>query len=484
MSRRNSQPPPIPRALCVVYAPLLARLHSDPLEPDEEEAIQQHVAGCSWCQAKLVTLDLVDDALRRQFGSLTASYRTPTREEIMSTANQEPTETKAPSREEIATLFARPPHRKMPLMAAGVAAVLVIAAVIAGITLNHSKTPHAAATTTARSHVSTIRLPSSQSHAESLTGGADGNLWFTDPGANSVGYSTPDGTVKEFSLPTSHDYLTAITQGPDGNFWFAEYQPPDGVSGNSSKGPSTTPEDLSIGRVTPTGSVTEYALPASIRHEYSIGGFAAGRDGNLWFTYGRRSSRGGVGYITMSGKVVIEPAAFLESVSNPVVGSDGNLWFIEEAFASQPDGSLAVATSDIVRLTPTGVVSKFPLSTQGDLYSLGIVSGPQGNLWYTRYSGSPAGDAPSTLESISPTGVITQRILPLGAGYVSQPIVGPDGNLWAIAPTQQELVWATPDGKITSDTIGAASPLTDAIASVGGYVWIATRSNIIVRYAV
>ncbi|MGH2484469.1 MAG: virginiamycin B lyase family protein [Ktedonobacterales bacterium] len=216
---------------------------------------------------------------------------------------------------------------------------------------------------------------------------------------------------------------------------------------------------------------------------YAIAGFAPGHDGTLWFTYLSQSSHGGLGYITASGKVVFEPAVFLRQVSSPEVGPDGNLWFVEEAFASQVDGTLTVTTCDIVRFTPTNSVSRFPLPILGDPLTGGMISGPKGSLWFTRYSGSPGGDTPDTLGSITPDGVITQYTLPGSPSYVSHLTFGPDGNLWAVEPFQRELLRATPDGQVTAVTIGETPALTSAIASVGGYVWVATQGNVIVRYA-
>src|SRR4051812_38309715 len=72
--------------------------------------------------------------------------------------------------------------------------------------------------------------------------------------------------ITEFdTLPTPDLTLTAITAGPDGNVWYTKssYSPPSGR----------------IGRITPTGVVTEFDAGAGIE-PVSI---KAGADGNLWF---------------------------------------------------------------------------------------------------------------------------------------------------------------------------------------------------------
>lgn len=52
--------------------------------------------------------------------------------------------------------------------------------------------------------------------------GPDGNLWFTEFEANQIGRIRPSGTITEFPVPTPRSGPTAITRGPDGNLWFTE----------------------------------------------------------------------------------------------------------------------------------------------------------------------------------------------------------------------------------------------------------------------
>jgi hypothetical protein len=84
-------------------------------------------------------------------------------------------------------------------------------------------------------------------------------VWFTDSGTSKIGKITPAGVVTEYALPSgSQPY--GITGGPDGNVWFTD----NGTS--------------ELGRVTTAGVVTEYALPSGSRPN----GITAGSDGNLW----------------------------------------------------------------------------------------------------------------------------------------------------------------------------------------------------------
>jgi hypothetical protein len=76
--------PPEPSALCTAYTPLLPLLQTDGLPPDEARSVDEHVAGCAWCQAKLAEYDALYVALRRQFGPDAAGLvsRVPTVSEI------------------------------------------------------------------------------------------------------------------------------------------------------------------------------------------------------------------------------------------------------------------------------------------------------------------------------------------------------------------------------------------------------------------
>ncbi|MBV9148635.1 MAG: hypothetical protein JO024_02130 [Candidatus Eremiobacteraeota bacterium] len=100
-----------------------------------------------------------------------------------------------------------------------------------------------------------------------ITPGPDGNVWFveSDPQHSQVGRVTPNGTITEFAAGiTPHSIPSGIAAGADGNLWFTE-----GVG--------------KIGRITPKGTVTEFSAPTALDHPYNI---TAGSDGNLWFTAG------------------------------------------------------------------------------------------------------------------------------------------------------------------------------------------------------
>src|SRR5260370_8021881 len=55
---------------------------------------------------------------------------------------------------------------------------------------------------------------------ESIAAGPDGNLWFTEFFANRIGRMTPSGALTEFPIPTPDSSPRRIVAGPDGNLSF------------------------------------------------------------------------------------------------------------------------------------------------------------------------------------------------------------------------------------------------------------------------
>jgi virginiamycin B lyase len=144
-------------------------------------------------------------------------------------------------------------------------------------------------------------LPDDGLDLKGITGGPDGNVWFT--AGDQIVRMTPAGERREFALPSAAAAPLGITLGPDGNLWFTE----NGVG--------------AIGRITPAGEVTEFVVPgfANVFH------IAAGPDGNLWFT----DQLARVGRITTTGTVTMFPLETNRVPMAIVEGPDGYLWFTE-----------------------------------------------------------------------------------------------------------------------------------------------------------
>ena len=176
------------------------------------------------------------------------------------------------------------------------------------------------------------------------------NLWFTESSGNKIGRITPTGTITEFPLPTASGGPVGIAAGPDSNLWFTE------TGGFFPLFDSGFPNR--IGRITPSGTLAEFLIPPASSRP---GGIAAGPDGNLWFTDGNRAT---IGRITPSGTLtefLLAPGSFPGGIA---AGPDGNLWFTESS------------GNKIGRITPSGTLTEFLLDP-GSRPS-GIAAGPDG----------------------------------------------------------------------------------------------------------
>jgi virginiamycin B lyase len=91
-------------------------------------------------------------------------------------------------------------------------------------------------------------------------------MWFVEEIGNQIGRITPSGVVTEFPIPTPGSRPTGITAGPDGNLWFTESR-------------YETPGANKIGRITPSGVITEYSVPTGGGGPFAI---TLGPDGNLF----------------------------------------------------------------------------------------------------------------------------------------------------------------------------------------------------------
>jgi streptogramin lyase len=244
-----------------------------------------------------------------------------------------------------------------------------------------------------------------------ITAGPDGNLWFTDGGFSTggkIGHITPTGTIKEFTLPASNGDPGGITAGPDGNLWFTFF---------------STSQNSKIERITPTGAIKEFSLPPTV----APGSITAGSDDNLWFTETIIGPKNvnvepirKIGRITPTGTITEFPLTVGTSPSSITTGPDGNVWFTEDL-----KGGLS---GSIARITPTGSISEFPLPASNSSNGIGgipasITAGHDGSLWFTDSRNNSIG-------RITPTGTISEFALPTPQSNPDQITSGRDGKIW------------------------------------------------------
>jgi virginiamycin B lyase len=202
-------------------------------------------------------------------------------------------------------------------------------------------------------------LPDPDAFPRHIVSGPDGALWFTET-RNRLGRITTVGEISELEIASPYLGLFALTIGPDGNLWF-------GVAGRG------------LVSITPLGEVVDHDGPAG--RDYMI----TGPDGSLWGTsFGTPS--GTVSRLSASGE------ASYYSIRTPLgitVGPDGNIWITEAGYRDPrpPPFGLPPVPGGIGRFTNSGQFTDFHLRDP-NLQPTGIVTGWDGNIWFTQFAGS------------------------------------------------------------------------------------------------
>jgi streptogramin lyase len=281
--------------------------------------------------------------------------------------------------------------------------VIAAAALAASaIAINHAPARAAAV-------LAEFSVPTFNSVPEGITLGPDGNLWFTEfqaGGGHQIGRITPTGTITEFSGLTGAPFW--ITTGPNGNLWFTE-------------------TSNAVGEMTTAGAlVGEFPLPIA---GSGLDQIATGSDGSLWITefFGGR-----IGKVSTAG--VVTDVASLTAGAGPtaiVGGPDGNLWFTEQS------------AGKIGRITTAGAVTEFGGLSAGSTPA-GIAVGPDGNLWFTEFDGNRIG-------RITTDGTVSEFAVPTANSQPGSLTTGPDGNIWFTEQNGNKIGRMSPAGTMLDE---------------------------------
>ena len=243
-----------------------------------------------------------------------------------------------------------------------------------------------------------------------VTDGPDGNIWFTEPYTNSVGFINPSThAVAEFALSTTSSGPLFITTGGNGHLWFTAQGPAANSTG-------------SIGEIDPvTHVITAFPLPTAGARP---SGITAGGDGNLWFT---EPNVGKIGEINETTGAITEfPLPNANSSPGSIVAApDGNIYFTFGAAYSAVPGSLGEInpTTHAITAIPLPTLNSGPGS---------ITVGPDGNLWFFTYMSDPGATRPplTYITNIDQFNLSSRAITEYPSQEGLQLTSGPDGNLW------------------------------------------------------
>jgi streptogramin lyase len=276
-----------------------------------------------------------------------------------------------------------------------------------------------------------------------VTGGPDGNLWFSNSSGSAIGRLRPDGTVQSFPIPSGASPF-GITAGPDGNIWFTD-----------AKG---------IGRVTLDGNMTEFSLPTNEQAVY----LTSGPDGNIWFSaatvtgapvysIGRMTVNGQVSLFTVPGQTY--------SPNDLTAGPDGNIWFSTASF----DQNGHPVAGQLGRITPAGVVTLFSGPTGGPYR---VARGPDGDIWFTEEYQHMVG-------KITIDGTVTEYTVPVANALPNGLAAGPDGNIWFTLSGAGKVDDIAPNGTFgTPVTVADGGDPHQMATGPGGFPWFSQGNQV------
>lgn len=241
-------------------------------------------------------------------------------------------------------------------------------------------------------------------------------------------FPSPEPTAVIVPTPTPNQYATrfrelpipapggtpyAIIVGPDGAVWFTEAE-------------CTS----AIGRLSKSGDFQSWSISGKCGPQPLALTRAA--DGNVWFS----EVGGSYGRVTVQGEIT---TFHMQTPSYPLgitTGPDKNLWI---ACASP------TSTGFIARVGLDGAeIAEYPLS-KGVGEARGIVTGPDGAMWFTESTG---------IGRLTLSGKLTEYPLPQGngSGMPYQIAVGPDHNIWFVEYMPEgdgRIGRLTTDGRLT-----------------------------------
>jgi virginiamycin B lyase len=255
--------------------------------------------------------------------------------------------------------------------------------------------------------------------------------------------------ITEFPLSRESLFPGGIVQGPDGNLWFLVTKGQPGKTAGEMQLRSV------IDRITPTGQITEFALPPGTQtwSEQPVD-LTSGPENSIWYL---RYDR--LGRVSMDGSVTQLPITGPNGQGGLTAGPEGNLWYTSsKAINGQP------LFYFLGRTSPNEDTQEFPIGSDVGLW--GITTGPDNAIWFTESFTKKIG-------RITPDGQITQFSVPYS----------PNGDIVSMGG----MLWFTSNGGLGSlTTEGAAEFIktdvfrpTLSAGGEGGGLWFVREPGVL-----
>jgi streptogramin lyase len=282
------------------------------------------------------------------------------------------------------------------------------------------------------------RLPTADSAPRYIATGSDGNRWFTESSEfqpPTIGRITPSGAVTEFVPACSFCILNDIVQGPENVLYY-------------------TSNDPILGRITTSG---DFLDPVPMPQSDAVAGNIAVHGNEIWITdfNGDNLWR----YDTGSGQFTRFP---VPEPSDVAVDDAGTVWFT------------ASTAQAIGRLNPeTGAFSLTP--TEGFPRQIAVAA--DGKIWFTeRFT-------PQAVGRLDPaTNVVTEFTVTPGVGPEGI-AASPAGPVWFTQTTKGNIARITDDGVITeAKTVKGSEPFGITIDADGDPWYTMMSANKIAEF--
>jgi streptogramin lyase len=272
------------------------------------------------------------------------------------------------------------------------------------------------------------RIPTADSQPRYITNGSDGNRWFTESSdlAPQIGRITPAGDVTEFAVPCSFCLVNDIAQGPNDTLYF-------------------TTNDAVLGRITASGAVDFIPSPAPAGGNIAVD-----------------SAHGAVWITDFNSHVIwrydIATDQFTSPISTPTptdvaVGANGDVWFTD----NDSPGAIGHYDGQSTTMIPTngGIPTDITVASDGDVWFVEAFSQAVGRL-------DPSSNA---VTEFPVPGVGPQNIAP-----------APDGSVWFTQATKDNAARITDDGTITETKVVRKSDPFGITVDAQGNPWYTLRA--------